>query len=230
MRIWSCGISGGQRGIGWGFLRVLQLPLSVLIPPAVPHSSSSSSEAGTIVLTVADVPSGLPHLTPREKTRERGGIGPRILNFGTRRGVFSFTFQPLLPHGEELLVPVGSSGNGFVPELSPCFNDNFSASQMWTITFLLYTESLYVIQEGGLFTNWTAVKRNSPVSVRFGLSRGRRSVDKFVLVSGTALWPMTRFYLYPFFRNSCFVFLVRLPLWREDRSVAVESVTGQGQP
>jgi hypothetical protein len=35
---WIC---GRQRGTGAGFLRVLQFPLPVLIPPTAPHSSSS---------------------------------------------------------------------------------------------------------------------------------------------------------------------------------------------
>jgi hypothetical protein len=36
----SCGICGGQSGAGAGFLLVLWLPLPILIPPTVPHSSS----------------------------------------------------------------------------------------------------------------------------------------------------------------------------------------------
>jgi hypothetical protein len=36
----SCGICGGQNDTGAGFLRVLRFPLSVLIPPTAPHSSS----------------------------------------------------------------------------------------------------------------------------------------------------------------------------------------------
>jgi hypothetical protein len=35
----SCGFYGGQRGTGTGFLRVLQLPLPILIPPTAPQSS-----------------------------------------------------------------------------------------------------------------------------------------------------------------------------------------------
>jgi hypothetical protein len=38
----SCGICGGQSDTRAGFLRVLHFPLPVLIPPTVPHSSSSS--------------------------------------------------------------------------------------------------------------------------------------------------------------------------------------------
>jgi hypothetical protein len=37
----SCGICGGQSGAGAGFLRALQFPLPILIPPTAPHSSSS---------------------------------------------------------------------------------------------------------------------------------------------------------------------------------------------
>jgi hypothetical protein len=37
----SCGISGGQSDIGAGILRVLPIPLPILIPPTVPHASSS---------------------------------------------------------------------------------------------------------------------------------------------------------------------------------------------
>jgi hypothetical protein len=36
----SCGICGGQSGIGAGFLRVLRFPLPILIPPTAPHSST----------------------------------------------------------------------------------------------------------------------------------------------------------------------------------------------
>jgi hypothetical protein len=57
-------------------------------------------------------------------------------------------------------------------------------------------------------------------SVELSLSYGRQSVDKFVLVSGFPLGPMTGFYPYPFFSDNCFVVLpVGCPLWREDWSV-----------
>jgi hypothetical protein len=36
----SCGICGGQSGSGAGFLRILQFPLSILIPPIAPYLSS----------------------------------------------------------------------------------------------------------------------------------------------------------------------------------------------
>jgi hypothetical protein len=39
-RVTSCGICGGQNGIGGGFLRVLRFPLPILIPPTAPYSSS----------------------------------------------------------------------------------------------------------------------------------------------------------------------------------------------
>jgi hypothetical protein len=37
----SWGICGGQSGLGAGFLRELRFPPPILIPPSVPHSSSS---------------------------------------------------------------------------------------------------------------------------------------------------------------------------------------------
>jgi hypothetical protein len=40
-RVWSCGICGGQNGAGAGFLRVLQFPLPICIPPIAPQSPSS---------------------------------------------------------------------------------------------------------------------------------------------------------------------------------------------
>jgi hypothetical protein len=61
-----CGICGRQSGTGAGFLRVLQFPLPILIPPTASHSLSSS-RAGTIGQLVADVPSGL-ILTPPQET------------------------------------------------------------------------------------------------------------------------------------------------------------------
>jgi hypothetical protein len=37
-RVRTCGICGGQSCSGAGLLRVLQFPLSILIPPTAPHS------------------------------------------------------------------------------------------------------------------------------------------------------------------------------------------------
>jgi hypothetical protein len=39
-QVGSCGICGGQRGTGAGFLRILRFPPPVLIPPTAAHSSS----------------------------------------------------------------------------------------------------------------------------------------------------------------------------------------------
>jgi hypothetical protein len=39
--VWTCGISGGQSGAGTGFLRELQFPLPIFIPPIAPQSPSS---------------------------------------------------------------------------------------------------------------------------------------------------------------------------------------------
>jgi hypothetical protein len=61
------GICDGQSGAGAGFLRVLQFSLPILIPLTASQSSSSSSGAGTIGQTVADVPSGF-SLTPPQET------------------------------------------------------------------------------------------------------------------------------------------------------------------
>jgi hypothetical protein len=37
-RVWQKGFCGGQSGIGAGFLRVLQFPLPIFIPPNSPSS------------------------------------------------------------------------------------------------------------------------------------------------------------------------------------------------
>jgi hypothetical protein len=50
------------------FSEYFGFPLPILIPPSAPHSSSG---AGTIGQTVADVPSGL-SLTPTEETKTTG--------------------------------------------------------------------------------------------------------------------------------------------------------------
>jgi hypothetical protein len=55
--VWIC---GGQSDTGTGILRVLRFPLPILILPTAPHSSSSG--AGTIGQSVADVP-----VSPRPK-------------------------------------------------------------------------------------------------------------------------------------------------------------------
>jgi hypothetical protein len=41
LRVWSCGICGGQSGAGSDFLRVLRFPLPIFIPPIAPQSPSS---------------------------------------------------------------------------------------------------------------------------------------------------------------------------------------------
>jgi hypothetical protein len=56
----ACGVCGGQRGTGAGFLRVLRFPLPIIAPIS---PSSKSPGAGTIGLLVAAVPSG-PNWTP----------------------------------------------------------------------------------------------------------------------------------------------------------------------
>jgi hypothetical protein len=65
----------------------------------------------------------------------------------------------------------------------------------------------------------------APWRVELSLSYGRRSVDHFVLVSGSPFGPMTRFYPYPFFSDNCFVVLpAGRPLSREDGSVTYSAI------
>jgi hypothetical protein len=62
-------------------------------------------------------------------------------------------------------------------------------------------------------------------SVELSLSYGRRSVDQFVLVSGSPLGPMTKFYPYPFFIDNCVVVLpVGRSIWRKDKSVTYSAI------
>jgi hypothetical protein len=77
------------------------------------------------------------------------------------------------------------------------------------------------------FFGWEAwIKRmTTNIMVWCSLHCDRRSVDKFVSVSGTPLKPMTRFDLYNFFRNNYFVaVLVQRPLWRHDASVTCSAI------
>jgi hypothetical protein len=53
-RVWSSGICGGQSGSGLGFLRVLQFPMPIFIPPNSP--SAKWPGAGTIDQLATDVP------------------------------------------------------------------------------------------------------------------------------------------------------------------------------
>jgi hypothetical protein len=65
----SCGICGGQSGIGAGFLRVRRFTLPILIHRLLHihhHHHYPSSGAGTIGQLVADVRSGLSLNPPRE--------------------------------------------------------------------------------------------------------------------------------------------------------------------
>jgi hypothetical protein len=57
--VWSCGICGGQSGAGAGFLRVLQFPLPIFIPPIALQSPSSIIWGLYNRPEVAAVPSGL---------------------------------------------------------------------------------------------------------------------------------------------------------------------------
>jgi hypothetical protein len=66
-RFWSCGICDGQSGAGAGFLRVLQFPLPIFIPPIAPQSSSSIIWGLYNRPVVAAVPSGLSPTPPMIK-------------------------------------------------------------------------------------------------------------------------------------------------------------------
>jgi hypothetical protein len=50
-------------------------------------------------------------------------------------------------------------------------------------------------------------------------SCGRQSINQFLLVSGSPLGPMTRFYLFFFRLTITLLFFLGRPLWREDGSV-----------
>jgi hypothetical protein len=45
-RVWSCEICGGQSGARAGFLRLLQFPLPIFIPPIAPQSPSGCGTIG----------------------------------------------------------------------------------------------------------------------------------------------------------------------------------------
>jgi hypothetical protein len=58
-RVRSCGIWGGQKGTGTGFLRVLRFPLPIFIPPIAPQTPSFIIWGWDNRPVVATVPSGL---------------------------------------------------------------------------------------------------------------------------------------------------------------------------
>jgi hypothetical protein len=59
VRVWSCGICGGQSGAGAGFLRVLRFPVPIFLPPIAPQSPSSIIWGLYNRPKVAAAPSGL---------------------------------------------------------------------------------------------------------------------------------------------------------------------------
>jgi hypothetical protein len=64
----QCGIYGGQSGTGAGFLRLLQFPLPILIPPMLHIYHHLSFGAGTIGQIPVGVRSGL-SVTPSQETK-----------------------------------------------------------------------------------------------------------------------------------------------------------------
>jgi hypothetical protein len=67
-RVWSCGICGGQSGVGAGFLRILRFPLPIFIPPIAPQSPSYIIWGLYNRPEMAAVPSGLSP-TPQNKKK-----------------------------------------------------------------------------------------------------------------------------------------------------------------
>jgi hypothetical protein len=63
-----CGIYGRQSGSGTNLLRVLQLPLTVLIPPNASYSSPGTSTTGQLE---TDLPSGFCLTTPQENNKNK---------------------------------------------------------------------------------------------------------------------------------------------------------------
>jgi hypothetical protein len=109
--------------------------------------------------------------------------------------------------------------------------------------FQVILSLLEISFSGRLYLSQTRLRMSVPVSdkptrvltpsfscgslswVEWSLSYGQRSVDQFILVSGSPLGPMTRFYPYRFFSSNCFVvFPVGRPLLREDGSVTYSAI------
>jgi hypothetical protein len=74
----------------------------------------------------------------------------------------------------------------------------FSANQLPAITFSPWTESLYTIQKGGLFTNWTTVNSSqlNQSESESELLYNWQSVSQYVLVS-SPIWDIwTEFFFF----------------------------------
>jgi hypothetical protein len=91
IRVWSCGICGGQSGSGAGFLRVLRFPLPICIPPTAPQSPSSIIWGWYNRKVVAAVPSGL-SLTPLRIIKKSSGDGRSLFQETNLDGITVFFF------------------------------------------------------------------------------------------------------------------------------------------
>jgi hypothetical protein len=94
--------------------------------------------------------------------------------------------------------------------------------QKFNIIYIVHVTCFMYMQ----YTLRLCQQRLSTADDAGGSSYGRLSVDQFILVSGSPLGSMTRFYPYSFFSENRFVvFPVGRPLWREDGS-SICSVIG----
>jgi hypothetical protein len=89
-QVTSCGICGGQSGTGACFLRVLRFPLLILIPPTVPHSSSSIIRVWyNMQISARRTNWTQSHLTPRTSCLMAGScpfkvVLPTVANINTK--------------------------------------------------------------------------------------------------------------------------------------------------
>jgi hypothetical protein len=104
-------------------------------------------------------------------------------------------------------------------------NSSAYGNVMWIEWSMCEPIAQKVVSSCGKFEKHCLSRCNSLSLVELSLSYGRWSVNQFVLVSGSPLGPMIRFYLYPFFNDNYFVVLpVGGPLWREDGSVTFSAI------
>jgi hypothetical protein len=77
-RVWSSGICGGRSGAETGFLRELQFPLPIFIPPNSPSSSPGAGTIGQKLPTCRMEPVWTPPLTMRIKKKKNLLLGEAV--------------------------------------------------------------------------------------------------------------------------------------------------------